>query len=96
MLRLGDGRVVFSNPVPPLRSDGAPSVERVNLTLRLSADEGRTWPKSRLLRAGPAAYSSLAQLPDGTILCLYETGEKNFRETLTLARFPVDWLITNP
>jgi len=28
----------------------------------------------RLLRAGPSAYSDLAVLPDGRVICVYESG----------------------
>jgi sialidase-1 len=86
------GRLLFSNPQPPAPKDGQPSGARVNLTVRLSPDDGRTWPVARLLNAGPSAYSSLARLPDGTILCLYEGGEKRAYEALRLARFNLEWL----
>jgi hypothetical protein len=42
--------------------------------------------------AGPSAYSDLAVLPDGTICCLYEAGKEGPYETITLARFPLEWL----
>jgi hypothetical protein len=35
-------------------------------------------------------------LPDGTIACLYERGDKNAYETITLARFSLDWLTDAP
>jgi sialidase-1 len=77
-------RLLFSNP--------ASDHERVDLTVRLSYDEGKTWPESKLLQAGPAAYSCLARLPDGGVLCFYENGEKSSIDKLTLARFTIDWL----
>ena len=84
--------LLFSNPDPgaPVVGDRGP---RINLTVRLSEDEGLTWPVARLLHAGPSAYSSLAVLPDGTFLCLYEGGKKTFRQRLILARFNHAWLI---
>jgi sialidase-1 len=84
--------MLFSNPHPPEPKDGKPSGARVRMAVRVSFDEARTWPKSRVLAPGPSAYSSLAALPDGTILCLYETGEKSAYETLHLARFRTDWV----
>jgi len=60
--------------------------------VRSSDDDGRTWPKHRLLHAGPAAYSCLTVLPDGTVGCLYERGEKQPYENITFARFPFTWL----
>lgn len=84
--------LLFSNPHPPATADGKPSGARVRLTVRFSTDEGITWPTSRVLHAGPSAYSSLAQLADGTILCLYEGGAKSPYEELRLARFPLSWV----
>lgn len=60
------GVLLFTNPGS---RDG-----RVALTLRASTDDGATWPRSWLLDPGPSAYSCLAVLADGTILCLYEAG----------------------
>ena len=78
-------RVLFSNP--------ASQTDRVDLTVRLSSDSGKTWPVSRLLNAGPSAYSNLAILPDGMIGCLYERGKLIPYETITFARFSMDWLV---
>ncbi|MBN1933876.1 MAG: exo-alpha-sialidase [Anaerolineae bacterium] len=72
------GLILFSNP--------AHERERVNMTVRFSDDEGRTWAKSRGLHAGPGGYSCLAALP-GKIACLYEAGKEHPYESLVLARF---------
>ncbi len=45
---------------------------RSELMLHLSYDEGVEWPDSILLAKGNVAYSDLAEMPDGSILCLYE------------------------
>ncbi len=45
---------------------------RENMTVRLSLDDGRTWPHSRQLYEGSSAYSCLAVLPDGRIAIVYE------------------------
>ncbi len=75
--------------------------DRMNLTIHASEDGGQTWPVSRLLQPGPSAYSDLAVLPDGTILCFYESGtpEADLKHRrpwayacITLARFNLDWL----
>lgn len=76
--------LLFSNP--------ASKTARVDLTVRLSYDSGKTWPVSRLLNPGRSAYSNLAILPDGTIGCLYERGKSIPYETITFARFTMDWL----
>ena len=57
------------------------------MTVRASFDDCKTWPESLVLHEGPSAYSDLAVLPDGTVLCLYERGEKNAYEEIVLARF---------
>ena len=88
-LKCGD-RLLFSNPVPPERE------KRVNMTVRMSADEGKSWPLARLLHEGPAAYSCLCALPDGDIACLYEAGEETAYEQLVFARFSREWLEAGP
>jgi len=77
------GIVLFSNPA---------SLKRENLTVRVSYDDGVSWPLSRTLQAGPAAYSCLAALPDQIIGCLYECGEKNAYEKIVLTRFSMSSL----
>ncbi len=62
------------------------------MTVRMSEDEGKTWPVSRVLWPGPAAYSCLAVLPDGSLACLFEAGEKHPYERIVLARFDREWL----
>lgn len=60
------GVLLFSNP--------ASQQGREAMTLRLSFDDGATWPESLLLDRGPAAYSCLQVLEDGSVVCLYEAG----------------------
>jgi sialidase-1 len=78
------GRLIFSNPA---------DTKRDHLTVRLSPDDGKTWPISKLIDPGPSAYSSLAVLKDGTIGLLYEHGEKSSYERITFVRFSLDWLL---
>lgn len=40
--------------------------DRKYLTLRVSRDDGASWPVSRVLEAGPAGYSDLTALSDGS------------------------------
>ena len=79
----GTSRVLFSNPA---------SKKRERMTVRLSYDDAANWPVARVLHAGPAAYSALAALPDGSIGCLYERGTQSAYETITFARFSLAWL----
>lgn len=74
-------RLLFSNP--------ASTSGRHHLTVRLSEDEGKTWPVSKLLYEGSAAYSCLATLPHGKIGIVFE--RDNYRK-ITFASFSLDWL----
>lgn len=83
-------RLIFTNPASGTR-------ERKNLTARISDDDGQTWSYSRSLEFGPSAYSDLAVLLDGTILCFYKRGLNSEKpspyDALTLARFNVEWIM---
>lgn len=65
--RDGQHWLFFSNP--------ASEEGRVNMSVRLSRDEGRHWQDSIVLTSGPSAYSDLVVLGRGKIGCLYERGE---------------------
>jgi sialidase-1 len=80
------GLLAFSNPADPKK--------RVRMTVRTSHDDGRTWSSGVVLHAGPSAYSCLARLPDGSLGCLYEKGDKDAYETITFARVPLE-LVTH-
>jgi sialidase-1 len=73
--------LLFSNPA---------STRRVNMTVRASRDEGKTWPRSLVLEAGPSAYSCLAPVARNRFACLYERGAKSPYERITLALFHID------
>ena len=73
----GPGRLLFSNPAGP---------KRTRLTLRVSTDDGRTWPVARVLHEGPAAYSCLAVLPANAVGVLYECGEKKAYEKIVFEK----------
>ena len=66
---------------------------RDNITLRLSYDEGVTWPISKTLYSGPSAYSDLAISSDMMINCLYERDWSiKYNKSLRLAQFNLEWL----
>ena len=77
---------------PPRLFFSNPTHGRTRLTLRMSRDEGRSWPVARVVHEGPAAYSDLAILPDGTVGCLFERGTKSPYEAVAFARIPLEWL----
>jgi sialidase-1 len=49
--------------------------KRKNLTLFISPNNGQSWPQQIILYAKQAAYNDLAVLPNGDLLCVFETGK---------------------
>lgn len=74
-------RLLFTNT--------AHATSRQNLTVRMSCDDGGTWPVSRTLEAGAAGYSTVVALDDGEFGVLYERGGT---QHITFARFNSAWL----
>lgn len=76
MIRLWNSKkkpvLAFSNP--------ASQKKRENMTIRWSNDLGKTWSKSKLVHAGPAAYSNLVELSSGKLGLLFEGGVKTAYE----------------
>ncbi|MBT5187233.1 MAG: exo-alpha-sialidase [Kordiimonadaceae bacterium] len=58
--------LLFTNP--------ADSNNRVNMTLSISRDQGKTWPDKITLFDKHAAYSDLTELKDDRIIVLFEAG----------------------
>lgn len=75
----GKKQILFSNP--------ASARGRVNMTVRLSEDDGGTWGRSLVLHAGASAYSDLAVLDGGRIACFYERGVENPYESIWFGTF---------
>ncbi|NEC08827.1 sialidase family protein [Streptomyces sp. SID7909] len=65
------------------------ATSRKNLTVKMSCDNGRTWPIRKVVDPGAAAYSTLTRLPDGRLGLLYERG--NY-EHITYSSFDLKWL----
>ena len=94
-------RLLFSNPntldaVPGKTAKPGATRVRKNVSVKLSYDEGKTWPVVKPLETGLSGYSDLAVGGDGTIFCFYEDSstDQNIYNTgrLTLARFNLEWL----
>ena len=62
---------------------------RVNLTVRVSYDEGKTWSEGKTVYEGPSAYSDLTILENGDIGVFFEQDDytKN-----SFVSFSLDWL----
>jgi sialidase-1 len=91
-------RILFCNPDNLSREDGKEEAgkvrDRKNLSVKVSYDEGRTWPVTRTIEPGPSMYSDIAVAKSGTILCFYDRGTKPgyAGEFITLARFNLEWV----
>ncbi|QYC41521.1 Sialidase precursor [Nonomuraea coxensis DSM 45129] len=74
-----------------LYSGNAHTSARNDLTVRLSTDDGATWPVRALIKTGTAGYSTMAVLANGQVGVLYEIGDTG---GIVFARFTLDWLRT--
>ncbi|MFE0463530.1 exo-alpha-sialidase [Kitasatospora sp. NPDC058965] len=72
-----------------LFSNNPSTSARANLTVRLSTDDGATWPNSALLVPGTAGYSTEAVLGDGSVGDLYEVGSTG---GIFFDRFTLGWI----
>jgi len=94
----GQSLILFSNPHNLDKEKGkaepGQSRDRKNVSVKISRDEGQTWPVNKLIENGPSMYSDIAVTPSGAILCFYGRGTKpGFAGVgLTLARFNLEWL----
>ncbi len=85
----GDSIFLWSglNPGIPHAAWAYPS-SRKNLVLRLSADQCRSFPVELLIGPGPAGYSDLCVLKDGSVGVLWEGGKTDYREKVFFTRLP--------
>ena len=65
-----------------------PAIRR-NLVVRMSCDDGKTWPIARVVDPGSAGYSTLTMQPHGRIGLFYE--RDGYRK-LTYTSFTLSWL----
>lgn len=73
-----------------LFTNAADQRERDHLTLRLSCDNGATWPARKTLNTGPSGYAATAMLPDGRVGVFTETGSRSSAEKLTFTTVNVN------
>ena len=62
---------------------------RLNMTVRISYDEGLTWSKGKTIYEEGSAYSSLTVLGNGDIGLFFE---KDFYSENTFVSFSLEWL----
>ncbi len=89
LLRLRQAKNAAKAPIL-LFSNPASEKSRDHMTVRLSRDGGKTWPISKVLHEGPAGYSNLVEMPDGSTACFYERGDKNPYQTIVFHRFTLE------
>ncbi len=102
-----ENRILFCNPDSrhdpwvertPSTPRSAKGRHRTNLTIRMSNDEGKTWPVSKLIDPGIAGYSDIAVAPDGHIHVFYEGGSikgtrSQYKNThMSVVTFDLEWL----
>lgn len=76
--------ILFSNP--------ASTDKREKMTIKLSENNGKTWPYSYQIYSGPSAYSDLTNLGNGNIGLLYEYGTNNPYEKIGFIIIPFEQL----
>ena len=81
----GQHRVFFFNP--------ASKKARERMTVRMSLDDGRTWPVKRVVDAGKGGYSDMASDSEGDLYAAYESGNKRYADHIALVKFNVAWLM---
>ncbi len=98
LLMVGNA-LLFANPdsaEPRDPENPTGSWKRQNLSIRISEDDGATWPYKRVIEPGVSGYSDLAADADGNVYCVYEDGTPTDRGThvkyLSVARFSLDWI----
>jgi sialidase-1 len=94
----GQNRLLFSNPKNNIRTVKHP-YGRINMSVRLSYDEGKSWPINKTIYPYTSSYSSLVILDDQTIGIVYERGKdaetSYYWDELWFARFNLEWLTDN-
>ncbi len=81
-------RIIWTGPKGP---------DRRRLVIRMSEDEGKTFPEERLISSDYAAYSDLTILEDRTVGVLWERGVERGYQFIAFTRLNREWLETgNP
>ena len=80
----GNQLYLFSNP--------AVTAGRTHMTLKMSVDNCQTWFASKLVYAGPSAYSCLVKLPYKQVGLLFEKGKESAYESIGFVTLDVKLL----
>ncbi len=87
--------ILFSAPNPTAHNNKTD--KRVNLTVWLSEDECQSWPISRSVDPGSAAYSDIATDPENELIYLlyeggFEAASQRAYAGQTIVKFNLEWL----
>jgi sialidase-1 len=97
----GPQAILFTNPdssawTKAVTKSGAGA--RRNVTVRLSTDEGKSWPVHRVIEPGRSGYSDMAVDSHGVVYLLFERSNVTQKEGefvpafISLAKFDRAWL----
>ena len=78
----GRGRILFSSPTTGNRTNGI---------IKMSYDDGKTWPVEKRVGDGPFAYSVLCPVKPGVAGILYEVNGRPIKH-IRFAPFSISWL----
>lgn len=81
----GKNMYLFANPAVPSG--------RTHMTIKMSFDECLSWSNSKLIFAGPSAYSCIVRLPDKKMAIFFECGFKSPYEILNFISFQPQQLL---
>ena len=63
------------------------------MTIKVSRDDGKTWPCKKLIYQASSAYSNLVVTDDGHVLCLFEGGPAAYAQSgIASIRVPLEKL----
>ena len=70
-------KILFSNPKHPSK--------RLDMSISMSKNNGKTWEKAIQLSDQPTAYSDMLILPNGDVMIFYERGAKRPYDEMVIA-----------
>jgi sialidase-1 len=89
-----DNCILFCNPNSGFRTEKHP-FGRVNVSVRISYDEGQSWSQGKTVYPYASSYTDLVVMPDGSIGLVYERGPKDsthYWDEIQFARFNLAWV----
>jgi sialidase-1 len=82
-------RILWTGPEPP-------PLNRENLVVRVSYDEGKTFTNEHQIYDGPSSYSDMTILKDNTVGVLWERGDTSANQFITFTNFGLGFLEPQP